>query len=67
MKKNHNAIIRLWRDARGVSSIEYVLLLAFVGAGIVAGAGLLSEAIRKELVDVATCIADSDPDAAICK
>ncbi len=67
MKKNHNATIRLWRDERGISSIEYVLLLAFVGVGIVAGAGVLSEAVREELVSVATCIADIDPDPASCK
>ncbi len=66
MKIIHDAIIRLWRDERGISSIEYVLLLAFVGAGIVAGADMLGEAIRGELTNVATCIADIDPDASIC-
>lgn len=67
MKKNHNAVIRLWRDQRGISSIEYILLLAFVGAGIVAGAGVLKEAIKGELIGVAECISDVDPSPQVCK
>ncbi len=67
MKKIHDAIIGLWRDERGISSIEYVLLLAFVGAGIVAGAGVLKEAIQGELTGVAECIGETDPDSLLCQ
>lgn len=67
MKKNHDAVARFWRDQRGISSIEYVLLLAFVGAGIVAGAGFMREAIERELTVVAECIGDASPSPLVCE
>ena len=51
----HN-LTRLWNDESGISSVEYALLLAFVAAGIIAGAGLLSNAVENEMCDAASMI-----------
>ncbi len=47
---------KLWQDESGISSVEYALLLAFVAAGIIAGAELLSTAVEGEMIDTAACI-----------
>ncbi len=47
---------RLWNDESGISSVEYALLLAFVAAGIIASAELLSNAVSEEMQDAASCI-----------
>ena len=49
---------RLWNDESGISSVEYALLLAFVAAGVIIAAGLLSNAIENELTEAAACIED---------
>ncbi len=49
-------LARLWRDQSGISSVEYALLLAFIAAGIIAAADLLSNAVENEMTDTATCI-----------
>ncbi len=49
-------LTRLWQDESGISSVEYALLLAFVAAGIIAGAELLSDAVENEMKDAASCI-----------
>ena len=49
-------LTKLWQDESGISSVEYALLLAFVAAGIIAGAELLSTAVEGEMTDVAACI-----------
>ncbi len=46
----------LWTDESGISSVEYALLLAFVAAGIITAAELLSNAVENEMTDVAGCI-----------
>ncbi len=46
----------LWKDESGISSVEYALLLAFVAAGIITAAELLSNAVQNEMEDTATCI-----------
>ena len=46
----------LWNDESGISSVEYALLLAFVAAGIIAGAELLSDAVENEMIQTAACI-----------
>ena len=53
----HN-LARLWNDESGISSVEYALLLAFVAAGIITAAELLSNAVQNEMEDTATCIED---------
>lgn len=47
---------RLGRDRRGISSIEYAMLLAFIGGGIVLAATNLGTAVSEELDNAATCI-----------
>ncbi len=47
---------KLWQDESGISSVEYALLLAFVAAGIITGAELLSTAVEGEMTSVASCI-----------
>ena len=56
MKTRQNLFARFWRDVRGISSVEYALLLAFVGIGIVGAAGALSTAVQTEMTDTADCI-----------
>ena len=46
-------LARLWSDEHGISSIEYALLLAFIAAGIIIGAELLSNAVENEMTDTA--------------
>lgn len=53
-------------DESGISSVEYAMLLAFVGAGIILGAGELSEAVQGELDDAAACIRASAGSASNC-
>ncbi len=47
---------KLWQDESGISSVEYVLLLALVGSAIIAGATLLGAAVGEELTETASCI-----------
>lgn len=44
------------RDDKGISSVEYALLLAFIGAGVAAAALTLGEAVEGKLGDAATTI-----------
>jgi Flp pilus assembly pilin Flp len=46
----------LWTDESAISSVEYALLLAFVAAGIITAAELLSDAVQNEMTDTAGCI-----------
>ncbi len=39
----------LWADERAISSVEYALLLAIVGEGIILAAGSLSSAVSGEM------------------
>ncbi len=50
----------LWNDESGISSVEYALLLAFVAAGIIMAADLLSNAVSNEMEDAAECISTGD-------
>ncbi len=56
MDKMRHFLVRLWTDESGISSVEYALLLAFVAAGIILGAGALSTAVEQEMLDAADCI-----------
>ncbi len=46
----------LWNDESGISSVEYALLLAFVAAGIITAAELLSNAVTNEMEESACLI-----------
>ncbi len=59
MKKIATMILNLWNDESGISSVEYALLLAFVAAGIITAAELLSNAVENEMTDTAACIEDA--------
>ncbi len=52
-------LARLWNDESGISSVEYALLLAFIAAGIITAAELLSNAVENEMTDTAACIEDT--------
>ena len=62
MKTKQNFFIRFWRDVRGISSVEYALLLAFVATGIITAAGALSLAVQGEMTNAADCLTS----AALC-
>lgn len=54
------ALRRLRIDERGVSSVEYALILSMIGGGIVFSAALLGSAISNEMTEIAELLADSD-------
>ncbi len=56
MQKITTMILDLWNDESGISSVEYALLLAFVAAGIITAAELLSNAVENEMTETAGCI-----------
>ena len=56
MQKFTKLISRIWADESGISSVEYALLLAFVAAGIITAAGLLSNAVQNEMIAATVCI-----------
>ncbi len=56
MRKTGKFFAELWTDESGISSVEYALLLAFVAAGIIASAELLSNAVSNEMAEAASCI-----------
>ena len=51
-------LARLWSDECGISSVEYALLLAFIAAGIIMGAEMLSNAVSNEMKDTAALFGD---------
>ncbi len=56
MRKTGKFLTKLWNDESGISSVEYALLLAFIAAGIIAAAELLSNAVKNEMTETALCI-----------
>ncbi len=46
----------LWRDEGGISSVEYALLLAFIGGGIILAADELATAVADQMNETAECI-----------
>ena len=46
----------LWRDESGISSVEYALLLAFIGGGIILAADELATAVGDQMNVTAVCI-----------
>ena len=45
-----------WNDDRGITSVEYALLLSFVAAGLITGATVLSGAVVNQIGDATACI-----------
>ncbi len=62
MRSTGNFLARLWNDESGISSVEYALLLAFIAAGIIASAELLSNAVSEEMQDAASCLGTGTTD-----
>ncbi len=56
MDRMRQFLVRLWTDESGISSVEYALLLAFVAAGIITAAELLSNAVTNEIEESACLI-----------
>jgi Flp pilus assembly pilin Flp len=56
MTKLGIALRRMLGNNRGISSVEYALLLAVIGGGIVLAAGALSTSISNEMTQAANCI-----------
>ncbi len=56
MQKITTVILDIWNDESGISSVEYALLLAFIAAGIITAAELLSNAVENEMTTTAACI-----------
>ena len=51
MDRFRRSLRALWQDSRAISSVEYALLLAFVGAGILVAADSLSNAVSNEFLE----------------
>lgn len=66
MRKTSTLLANLWKDESGISSVEYALLLAFIGGGIVLAADALSQAISGEMTNAAQCISGTDPNDPAC-
>ena len=64
MTRLGNSLRRLLGDNRGISSVEYALLLAVIGGGIVLAAGALSTSISNEMRQSANCIDGTSADCA---
>ncbi len=58
MDKMNQFLVRLWNDESGISSVEYVLLLALVGSAIILGASFLGQEVGLQLNETAQCIQD---------
>ncbi len=56
MTRMREFLNELWTDESAISSVEYALLLAFIAAGIITAAELLSNAVENEMTDTAGCI-----------
>ena len=55
-------LARLRSDEHGISSVEYVLLLAMIGSSIIAGAEQLGDVVSNELIEAAGWFGDCDND-----
>ena len=53
-------LARLWTDERGISSVEYALLLAMITGGIIISVDLLATAVSNEMIDTAALFGDDD-------
>ena len=58
MGATNRSLARLWPDESGISSVEYALLLAFIGGGIIMAADELSDAVANQMEDTAAQFAE---------
>ena len=67
MTRMREFLNNIWADKKAISSVEYALLLAFIAAGIIASAELLSDAVSNEFGNAAKCIEGTlDPTDSKC-
>ncbi len=67
MTRMREFLNNIWADKKGISSVEYALLLAFIASGIIVAAELLSNAVSNELGNAAKCIEGTlDPTDSEC-
>ncbi len=59
MRAAKRFLARLWPDEHGISSVEYVLLLAITGSALIMGATLLGSAVASELFEAALWFGDT--------
>ena len=57
---------RLFRDEGAIASVEYALLAAFIGGGIIIALDALGDVVEWRLSKMADCIESQDPDGASC-
>ena len=60
MKRAGGLLPRLRLDQRGITSVEYALLLSFLAAGISLAATMLGDAVETEVNDAADCVVADD-------
>ena len=53
-------LTRLWADERGLSSVEYAMLLAIIAGGIIMAADLLRGAVSNQMNETAGLFADDN-------
>ena len=58
MRAAKRFLARLWSDEHGISSVEYVLLLAIIGGTLIMGAEMLGSAVSSELFEAALWFGD---------
>ncbi len=59
MRSIRQLLARLWADNRGISSVEYAMLLAMIAGGIIMSVELLANAVSNEMIDAAVQIDDT--------
>ena len=59
-------LAKLWTDECGISSVEYAMLLAFIAAGIMTAAEMLSNAVSNEMEDTAALLDDDGGPVKCC-
>ena len=62
MCSRHPFAARLWADESGISSVEYALLLAFIGGGVIIAADTLSDAVSDQMNGTANSFPDCGND-----
>lgn len=58
---------QIWADTRGISAVEYALLLSMIAAGLVLSVDRLSESIEGEIFETAACLATGDANSEPCQ
>ena len=53
MQRTRRLLARLWGAERGISSVEYAMLLAMISGGIIISVDLLATAVSNEMIDAA--------------